>query len=162
MNLFQHLVCLFSAFSRRIFHPRPCLPAPVPTEGGAGRHRKGFSDANLIKGGSPGLRRFGIVFTIIGFKIQYLSLLKYRGTLIYPVRNNAPLEFLTGFTSGAIFSIIFMIACGARFPSEQVEPPRAEARGSSTCFVGRNPPKQTPLRSYELRRVPSMHSSTAS
>ena len=23
MNLFQHLVCLFSAFSRRIFHPRP-------------------------------------------------------------------------------------------------------------------------------------------
>ncbi len=31
---------LFSAFSRRIFHPRPCLPA--------GRHRKGFSDAILI------------------------------------------------------------------------------------------------------------------
>jgi hypothetical protein len=23
LNLFQHLVCLFSAFSRRIFHPRP-------------------------------------------------------------------------------------------------------------------------------------------
>jgi hypothetical protein len=23
LNLFQHLVCLFSAFSKRIFHPRP-------------------------------------------------------------------------------------------------------------------------------------------
>jgi len=23
LNLFQHLVCLFSAFNRRIFHPRP-------------------------------------------------------------------------------------------------------------------------------------------
>ena len=23
LNLFQHLVCFFSAFSRRIFHPRP-------------------------------------------------------------------------------------------------------------------------------------------
>ena len=37
----------------------------------------------------------------------------------------------------------------------------ARRRGSSTCFVGRNPPKHTPLRSYELRRVPSTHSSTA-
>jgi len=26
--------------------------------------------------------------------------------------------------------------------------PRAKARGSSTCFVGRNPPKQTLLRSF--------------
>ena len=43
-----------------------------------------------------------------------------------------------------------------------VEPPRAEVRGSSTCFVGRTPPKHTPLRSYELRRVPSTHSSTVS
>ena len=43
-----------------------------------------------------------------------------------------------------------------------MEPPRAEARASSTCFVGRNPPKHTPLRSYELRRVPSTHSSTVS
>jgi hypothetical protein len=33
--------------------------------------------------------------------------LKCRGYLIYPVRNNAPLEFLTGFTSDAIFSTIF-------------------------------------------------------
>ena len=109
-------------------------------------HRKGFSDANLRKGGSARLCRFGIPFTIIGFKIQYLSLLKYRGTLIYPVRNNDPLgfesqrlEFLTGFTSGAISITIYVIACGARFPSEQVEPlrARAEARGSSTYFVGR-------------------------
>jgi hypothetical protein len=35
----------------------------------------------------------------------------------------------------------------------KVEPPWAEARGSSTCFAGRNPPKHTPLGSYELRRV---------
>ena len=61
--------------------------------------------------------------------------LKYRGSL-YPVRNNGPpgfepfgsahgpeyvegsqrLEFLTGFTSGAIFSIIYTIACGAPVP----------------------------------------------
>jgi hypothetical protein len=25
LNLFQHLVCLFSAFGRRPFHPPPCL-----------------------------------------------------------------------------------------------------------------------------------------
>jgi len=41
--------------------------------------------------------------------------------------------------------------------------PRAKARGSSTCFAGRNPPKHTPLRSYELRRrvspaLPNPHS----
>jgi hypothetical protein len=52
---------------------------------------------------------------------------------------------------------------GADFSDEErVEPPRAEARRGSTCFVGRNPPKQTPLRLYELRGVPSTHSSTAS
>ena len=56
------------------------------------------------------------LFDTIGFKIQYLSLLKCRGTLIYPVRNNAPLEFLTGFTSGAIFSTIFMIALRSAVP----------------------------------------------
>jgi hypothetical protein len=74
------------------------------------------SSLKIRKGGSACLCRFGIVFTIIGFKIQYLSLLKYRGYLIYPVRNNAPLEFLTGFTSGAIFSIIFMIALRSAVP----------------------------------------------
>jgi S-adenosylmethionine:tRNA ribosyltransferase-isomerase len=40
----------------------------------------------------------------------------------------------------------------------EVEPPRAEARDPSTCFVGRNPPKHTPLRSCELRRV-TLHAS---
>jgi len=78
------------------------------------------SSLKIRNRGSAYLCRFGIAFTIIGFKIRYRPLLKYRGYLIYPVRNNAPLEFLTGFTSGAIFSIIFMIACGARFPSEQI------------------------------------------
>jgi hypothetical protein len=54
-------------------------------------HRKGFSDANLRKGGSAGLCRFGIAFTIIGFRIRYLSLLKYRGYL-YPVRKSRCLQ----------------------------------------------------------------------
>ena len=85
------------------------------------------------------------LFDIIGFKIQYLSPLNAGATFtpleIMDRSVSSPaiagLEFLTGFTLGAIFSTIYMVACGARFPSEQVEPPRAEARGSSTCFVGR-------------------------
>ena len=40
------------------------------------------SSLKIRKGGSARLCRFGIAFTLIGFKIQYLSLLKYRGTLI--------------------------------------------------------------------------------
>ena len=87
----------------------------------------------IRKGGSPGLCRFGMAFTIIRFKIRYRSLLKYRGYLIYPVRNNAPLgfesqrlEFLTGFTSGAIFSIILMIALRSAVPiGSKLAPPHA-------------------------------------
>jgi hypothetical protein len=42
----------------------------------------------------------------------------------------------------------------------EVEPPRAKARGSSTCFEGgtlRSTPHYAP---QELRRVPSSHSAT--
>ena len=39
--------------------------------------------------------------------------------------------------------------------------PRAKARGPSTCFRERNPPKHTLYDApSELRRVPSLHSST--
>ncbi len=56
-------------------HPHPCLPAPVPTEGGAGRLSPAYAEAGsrrqaakerwnnlIIRGG------FSIVFEKLGFR----------------------------------------------------------------------------------------------